>query len=84
MHVAHSKCTVLVAMVTMCAIITMVTMCALVLEEELRDWVGGNEPVESQSTLNKDSVLLNISFVLRQVNFKLVQQSVDVHQGRFS
>ncbi|KAF6041637.1 VPS13D [Bugula neritina] len=51
------------------------------LEEELRDWVGGNEPVESQSTLNKDSVLLNISFVLRQVNFKLVQQSVDVHQG---
>ena len=46
-----------------------------VTEEELRDWVGNDEPAESRSTLNKDHVFLHVSFVLQQINFKLKQHN---------
>ena len=47
----------------------------LFLEEEWRDWVGSNEPTESSSTLNKDSVFLHLTFTLQQVNFQLKQHN---------
>lgn len=47
-------------------------------EEEWRDWIGSTEPTESRSTLNKDHIFLNLTFVLQQVTCELRQRRTGV------